>query len=86
MMMTREEMITNLTLLEDTGTPMSYNSCKFIVNKIYDVFESKTCSNCTYYTGTVCYFHEGWHDAVGVVHPTMRPTDGCNNFKKEDNK
>lgn len=55
----------------------------FVIDKIYDYFESKTCENCNYYTGTICYYHEGWNDDVGVVHPNMNKNDGCIKFERK---
>lgn len=49
-------------------------------------FNNRSCGSCNYYTGTVCYYHEGWCDEIGVVHPTMENNDCCNRYEKKDSE
>lgn len=54
--------------------------------KELEELNNRSCESCNYYTGTVCYYHEGWCDEIGVVHPTMEKNDYCNRYEKKDSE
>lgn len=55
-----------------------------IALKVVRSFEARTCENCNYFTGKVCYLHEGWNEDVGVVHPIMEKDDCCNKWEDKN--
>ena len=55
-----------------------------LIDKIYNDLNNRTCENCNYFTGKVCYLHEGWNEDVGVVHPIMEKDDGCNKWEDKN--
>lgn len=85
--MTREEAFKEHREIDKNNKWFNYDlQLLGLIEKIYDDFESRTCENCHYYTGKVCYYHEGWNDEVGVVHPSMDKDDGCLKFERKENE
>lgn len=57
----------------------------YVINEIYDDFESRTCENCKYCIddGSSGYVCKGMSD---VIHISSIDDFGCNKFERKENK
>lgn len=58
-------------------------NCNEAIEELKEL-NNRSCYSCNYFTGKVCYLHEGWNDEVGVVHPIMEKDDCCNKWEDKN--